>query len=167
MELLDCILDYQAKFDGKKCQVSTNYKPLATFEIDFRLTDLHHLFGLHKITSEMASKTIPKVLKGDFNLEDYKKKDCFNEVLERISLYAFIGDVFYSNKISYCILGKDLNSNTMKLDVLFFEAEQNRTLILGFRKDKSGVFKPVTLHKTNPRKYSKYRVTKIDKIEWL
>ncbi|RRR73165.1 hypothetical protein CWI10_03485, partial [Streptococcus pneumoniae] len=58
MKLLDCILDYQERFNRKTCQVSTNYKYLETFKVNFCLTDLHHLFGLHKITRDFASHTI-------------------------------------------------------------------------------------------------------------
>ena len=115
MKLLDCILDYQEKFDGKTCQVSTNYKHLETFEVDFCLTDLHHLFGLHKITRDYASQTIPAIQAGVFILEEYKNNPMYNDVIERISLYSFIGDIFYSKITSCCILAKDLSKNTMKL----------------------------------------------------
>lgn len=149
MKLLDCILDYQEKFDGKTCQVSTNYKHLETFEVDFCLTDLHHLFGLHKITRDYASQTIPAIQ------------------IERISLYSFIGDIFYSRITSCCILAKDLSKNTMKLDVIFFEDRNKRSAILGLRRDKSGVFKPVTLHFTSAKKYAKVRKTDVKEIKWL
>lgn len=45
----------------------------------------------------------------------------YNDVIERISLYEFIGDIFYSKITSCCIVAKDLSKNTMKLDVIFFE----------------------------------------------
>lgn len=81
LKLLDCILDYQEKFDGKTCQVSTNYKHLETFEVDFCLTDLHHLFGLHKITRDYASQTIPAIQAGVFILEEYKNNPMYNDVI--------------------------------------------------------------------------------------
>lgn len=64
LKLLDCILDYQERFNGKTCQVSTNYKYLETFKVNFCLTDLHHLFGLHKITRDFANHTIPAIQAG-------------------------------------------------------------------------------------------------------
>ena len=76
MELLDCVLDYQEKFDGKTCQVSTNYKYLETFEVDFCLTDLHHLFGLHKITRDYASQTIPDIQAGVLFWKNIKITPC-------------------------------------------------------------------------------------------
>lgn len=166
-KLLDCILDYQEKFDGKTCQVSTNYKHLETFEVDFCLTDLHHLFGLHKITRDYASQTIPAIQAGVFILEEYKNNPMYNDVIERISLYSFIGDIFYSKITSCCILAKDLSKNTMKLDVIFFEDRNKRSAILGLRRDKSGVFKPVTLHFTSAKKYAKVRKTDVKEIKWL
>lgn len=69
LKLLDCILDYQERFNGKTCQVSTNYKYLETFKVNFCLTDLHHLFGLHKITRDYASQTKPAIQAGVFILE--------------------------------------------------------------------------------------------------
>ncbi|CEV67295.1 Uncharacterised protein [Streptococcus pneumoniae] len=39
----------------------------------------------------------------------------------RISLYEFIGDIFYSKITSCCIVAKDLSKNTMKLDVKYYE----------------------------------------------
>ncbi|CJY92424.1 membrane associated protein [Streptococcus pseudopneumoniae] len=167
MKLLDCILDYQEKFDGKTCQVSTNYKYLETFEVDFCLTDLHHLFGLHKITRDYASQTIPAIQAGVFILEEYKNNPMYNDIIERISLYSFIGDIFYSKITSCCILAKDLSKNTMKLDVIFFEDRNKRSAILGLRRDKSGVFKPVTLHFTSAKKYAKVRKTDVKEIKWL
>ncbi|TVW40661.1 hypothetical protein AZJ93_04485, partial [Streptococcus pneumoniae] len=65
----------------------------------------------------------------------------YNDVIERISLYEFIGDIFYSNITSYCIVAKDFSKNTMKLDVIFFEDRNKRSAVLGLRRDKSGVFK--------------------------
>ncbi|WP_050984604.1 hypothetical protein, partial [Streptococcus pneumoniae] len=68
----------------------------------------------------------------------------YNDVIERISLYEFIGDIFYSKIISCCIVARDLSKNTMKLDVIFFEDKNKRSAVLGLRRDKSGVFKSVT-----------------------
>ncbi|HEV6857933.1 TPA: hypothetical protein VZH04_001681 [Streptococcus pneumoniae] len=69
MKLLDCILDYQERFNRKTCQVSTNYKYLEIFKVNFCLTDLHHLFDLYKITRDFASHTIPAIQAGVFILE--------------------------------------------------------------------------------------------------
>ncbi len=72
MKLLDCILDYQERFNGKTCQVSTNYKYLEIFKVNFCLTDLHHLFDLYKITRDYASQTKPAIQAGVFILEDFR-----------------------------------------------------------------------------------------------
>lgn len=80
----------------------------------------------------------------------------YNDVIERISLYEFIGDIFYSKIISCCIVARDLSKNTMKLDVIFFEDKNKRSAVLGLRRDKSGVFKPVTLHFTRLRNMLKF-----------
>ncbi|EHE26960.1 hypothetical protein SPAR119_0113 [Streptococcus pneumoniae GA47439] len=37
--------------------------------MNFCLTDLHHLFGLHKITRDYASQTKPAIQAGVFILE--------------------------------------------------------------------------------------------------
>ncbi|HGK9918974.1 Lmo2277 protein [Streptococcus pneumoniae] len=167
MKLLDCILDYQERFNGKTCQVSTNYKYLETFKVNFCLTDLHHLFGLHKIIRDFASHTISVIQTGVFILEDFRNILLYNDVIERISLYEFIGDIFYSKLTSYCIVAKDLSKNTMKLDVIFFEDKNKRSAVLGLRRDKSGVFKPVTLHFTSAKKYAKVRKTNVKEMKWL
>lgn len=157
-------MDYQERFNGKTCQVSTNYKYLEIFKVNFCLTDLHHLFGLHKITRDYASQTKPAIQAGVFILEiSY----LYNDVIERISLYEFIGDIFYSKITSYCIVAKDLSKNTMKLDVIFFEDKNKRSAVLGLRRDKSGVFKPVTLHFTSAKKYAKVRKTDVKEMKWL
>ncbi|HFV3500347.1 TPA: PBECR4 domain-containing protein [Streptococcus pneumoniae] len=167
LKLLDCILDYQERFNGKTCQVSTNYKYLETFKVNFCLTDLHHLFGLHKITRDYASQTKPAIQDGVFILEDFRNILLYNDVIERISLYEFIGDIFYSKITSCCIVAKYLSKNTMKLDVIFFEDKNKRSAVLGLRRDKSGVFKPVTLHFTSAKKYAKVRKTDVKEMKWL
>ncbi|WP_250850089.1 hypothetical protein [Streptococcus pseudopneumoniae] len=100
-------------------------------------------------------------------LEDFRNHPMYNDVIERISLYSFIGDIFYSKITSCCILAKDLSKNTMKLDVIFFEDRNKRSAILGLRRDKSGMFKPVTLHFTSAKKYAKVRKTDVKEIQWL
>ncbi|HEV1937109.1 TPA: hypothetical protein VYQ11_001679 [Streptococcus pneumoniae] len=54
----------------------------------------------------------------------------------------------------------------MKLDVIFFEDEDKnkRSAVLGLRRDKSGVFKPVTLHFTSAKKYAKVRKTDVKEM---
>ncbi len=82
--------------------------------MNFCLTDLHHLFGLHKITRDYASQTKPAIQTGVFILEDFRNILLYNDVIERISLYEFISDIFYSKITSCCIVAKDLSKNTMK-----------------------------------------------------
>lgn len=71
-----------------------------------------------------------------------------------------------SKLASCCIVAKDLSKNTMKLDVIFFEDEDKnkRSAVLGLRRDKSGVFKPVTLHFTSAKKYAKVRKTDVKEM---
>ncbi|VRF64477.1 membrane associated protein [Streptococcus pneumoniae] len=42
-----------------------------------------------------------------------------------------------------------------------------RSAVLGLRRDKSGVFKPVTLHFTSAKKYAKVRKTDVKEMKWL
>ncbi|WP_057575529.1 hypothetical protein, partial [Streptococcus pneumoniae] len=72
-----------------------------------------------------------------------------------------------SKLASCCIVAKDLSKNTMKLDVIFFEDKNKRSAVLGLRRDKSGVFKPVTLHFTSAKKYAKVRKTDVKEMKWL
>ncbi|CIV73641.1 membrane associated protein [Streptococcus pneumoniae] len=85
----------------------------------------------------------------------------------RISLYEFIGDIFYSKITSCCIVAKDLSKNTMKLDVIFFEDRNKRldkdTTFAPF----NSLFKPVTLHFTSAKKYAKVRKTDVKEMKWL
>lgn len=167
MELLEYVRDYQRKFDGRICQVKTNYKPLEIFLVEFHLTDLHHLFGLHKITRDYASQTIPAIQSGDFLLKSYRKHHKYREVVERVALYDFLSSIFYQDEVEYCVVRKDLQSNTMNLDVLFFENGNRQATVLGLRKDKTGTFRPVTLHKTSAKKYVRVRKTTVKEVNWI
>lgn len=70
-----------------------------------------------------------------------------------------------SKLASCCIVARDLSKNTMKLDVIFFEDKNKRSAVLGLRRDKSGVFKPVTLHFTSAKKYAKVRKNRYERNE--
>ncbi|TVW03253.1 hypothetical protein AZK13_09020 [Streptococcus pneumoniae] len=85
----------------------------------------------------------------------------------RISLYEFIGDIFYSKITSCCIVAKDLSKNTMKLDVIFFEDRNKRSAVLGLRRDKSGVFNQLLYIITSAKKYAKVRKTDVKEMKWL
>ncbi|WP_185737872.1 hypothetical protein [Streptococcus pneumoniae] len=91
----------------------------------------------------------------------------YKDERERISIYEFISENLYSKITSCCIVAKDLSKNTMKLDVIFFEDKNKRSAVLGLRRDKSGVFKPVTLHFTSAKKYAKVRKTDVKEMKWL
>lgn len=166
MDLISIVTDYRKKFVGKSCRVSTNYKALASFEVHFRATDLHHLFGFHKITRDYATKTLSMIDEGSFDLDSFSNSPNFREVVARINLYPFIGDVFIQNVTEYCVIRKDLKPNTMNLDVVFFEGDSKIVKVLGLRKDKNNVYRLVTLHEADARKYARVKKAKIQDIIW-
>ncbi|TWS99285.1 hypothetical protein FRX57_02715 [Streptococcus cuniculipharyngis] len=167
MELKKLVSDYREHFVGKTCQVSTNYKDLAQLIVTFQATDLHHLFGLHKLTSDYASQTLEQIESGIFCLEKFSKLPNFREVKQRVELYPFIADVFIRQATEYCLIRKDLSRNTMNLDLVFFEGNRRHVTVLGLRKSKEGYYRLITLHRSLAQKYNKVRKTKITGIKWL
>ena len=167
MDLLDFINDYKALFVGKICQVHTAYKAQPSFEVVISATDLHHLFGLHKVTDIYASQTLKLIESGQLSLEHFKSEKNFRDVRQRVNLYPFIKDVFLSETVEYCVIHKDISPNTMKLDVVFFEGNRRTVSVLGLRRAKDGSYRPTTLHQADARKYNRLRKTKIINIIWL
>ncbi|HFI0600713.1 TPA: PBECR4 domain-containing protein [Streptococcus suis] len=167
MELRELVEDYRKNFVGKSCQVSTNYSDLTNLIVHFQATDLYHLFGLHKITSDYASQNLSQIESGKFDLSDFKGVSCYREVTRRIALYSFIADIFMKQATEYCIIRKDLSKNSMNLDLVFFEGDNRNVKVLGLRRDKSGFYRLVTLHESSARKYARVRKTKITGMVWL
>lgn len=166
MEVNEIVQDYKINFDGKTCIVYINYKKLSEFVISFDTNDLFHLLGFHKITRLRATRWVDLVSKNQFVLSNYKNHPEFREVLSRIDNYLFLYELFYQDKVKICILEKDLNSNPMKLQVIFYKEDDTRAVILGLKKDFSGVYKLATLHEAKKDKYSSLRRTNVEKIEW-
>lgn len=160
--------DYKGKFHGNICKVETNYKKLNYFIVKFNVLDLHHLFGIHKITSYKANETIEKLENNRFDLFKYKKYREFREVLARINHYDFIGEIFIDNKYNYCILDKDLRKNTMKLSVVFYKEDEDKYIVFGLRKIYNNIFVPTTLHEGRGKAtYKTFKQTKILNVKWL
>lgn len=167
MELRELVSDYREHFVGKTCQVSTNYKVLSRLIVTFQATDLHHLFGLHKLTKDYASQTLEQIENGTFSLAKFSSSPNFREVRQRIGLYPFITEVFVNQATDYCVIRKDLSRNTMNLDLVFFEGKNRHVTVLGLRKSKEGYYRLVTLHTSLAHKYARVRKTKITGIKWL
>ena len=167
MDLRELVKDYREHFVGKSCQVSTNYADLKELVVTFQATDLHHLFGLHKLTKDYASLTLEQIESGVFDLGEFKQSPNFREVKQRIGLYPFISDIFIEQATDYCVIRKDLSRNTMNLDLVFFEGDKRNVKVLGLRKDKEGIYRLVTLHEASTKKYARVRKTKITSIIWL
>lgn len=167
MELKELAKDYRENFVGKSCQVSTNYKHLSHFIVTFQITDLHHLFGLHKLTRDIASHTMPRIEIGELKLKQFKQLSAYREVSTRVGLYPFIHEVFSKRATEYCVIRKDLSRNSMNLDLVFFEGNNRNVTVLGLRKSKDGTYRLVTLHESSASKYTKVRKTRITNLVWL
>ncbi len=166
IDFLELLNDYDKNFCRNKCYILTNYseKP---FEIIFNISDLHHLFGIHKISDIKSMNWIAKVRSNNFSLETYSKKDLIN-IIPRIESYYFLREIFIENKVNTLILEKDINKNTMKLSLVFSaNNSKQKYVVLGLRKDKRGYYRPVTLHVSRVDKYRSCRKTKIINIEWI
>ncbi|MBU0279412.1 PBECR4 domain-containing protein [Gemella sp. zg-1178] len=166
IDFLELLNDYNDNFCNKKCYLFTNYKN-EQFEVSFNVIDLYHLFGIHKICNIHATKWVELVKCEKFSLLDYKS-DYLKEVIPRIDSYYFLKEVFLKNSVNTLILGKDLKGNTMNLNIVFVdENNDNMYVVLGLRKDNRNKYRPVTLHVSRYNKYKKYRKTKIKSIEWI
>lgn len=58
LKLLEILRDYEENFCNKMCCIETSYKEMNFIHVYFSKTDLHHLFGLHKIISGSATNSI-------------------------------------------------------------------------------------------------------------
>ena len=134
--LQSILIDYQEKFCHKKCLLEINYPKFDEIVVLFQEHDLHHLLGLHYVLDKSVNTTTS---------------------IERI---------FYDKKVKVCVLNKDLNSNNMHLDLVFYEEQGRTALVLGLRKV-GNYYRLITLHESDIRKYKKVRKTKINNISWI
>lgn len=168
MELVEILNDYKEKFCGKVCCIETNFKDMQKIKINFSKVDLHHLLGLHKVTKNRASKNIELIEEGKLIIKDIKKHHNYKEVKPRISSYGFIEEVFYARTVDICIVEKDINPNTMILNLIIYKKSGYEVIVLGLKKNtKNDIYYLATLHKAYENKYSELRKTKIKSIQWL
>lgn len=169
MELLEILDDYKENFCEKICVVETSLKEINSIKIYFSKTDLHHLLGLHKVTSgKNASKTIEEIERNKLTINKVRKHHNYNIIKPRIKNYGFIYEVFYGHEVDLCIAGKDIKPNSMNLNLIFYKKKNHEVIVLGLRKNsKNNIYYLTTLHKTYENKYDKTRKTKIKSIKWI
>ena len=168
MELLEILNDYKENFCNKMCCIETAYKEMEFINIYFSKTDLHHLLGFHKVLPGNATKTINDIENGNLTIKHIKKHQNYGMIKTRIDNYNFIHDVFYKNNVELCIVEKDINSNTMDLNLIIYKKKGYEVIVLGLKKNyKNDIYYFATLHKTYENKYKDTRKTKIKNIKWL
>lgn len=169
-ELID-IYDYYIKnfCIYKSFIVYTNFKPLEKIQIVFEENQLHHLLGLHKVTNNRASKNIDLIKRNLLTISNIRQHNKFSEIKFRLIGFFSIGNMFLNQTSKFCILAKDIGSNTMDLDVIFYdEIDTSSIMILGLRKRQgSDIYAPTTLFRTRKDKYDKIRKAKIIDIKTL
>lgn len=161
--------DFNAKFSGKKCIVETNYSKLTNFTVSFDVLDLHHLLGLHKVTSLKATDSIESIKQEKFTIELFKNHPQYSDIKPRIENYQFIEEVFQTASIEVCILDKDIKQkNSMNLAVVFFKKDRNKYIVLGLKRNiRTDTFHLATLHETRSKQYESYKKTKFEITEWI
>ncbi|MDG3141466.1 PBECR4 domain-containing protein [Streptococcus suis] len=168
MNLKDIVDDYELNFCNKKCEITTNYKELPTFLVYFEINDLYHLLGIHKLKTKYRATNWIKAVKSDsFILSKYSKHPNFREVIPRINNYNFLYEIFYQFQVNVCVLEKDLSRNTMELSIVFYKDDSKKIVVIGLKKDRTGVFRVATLHESRTNKYKSIRYTMIKSINWL
>lgn len=168
MNLREIVKDYELNFDGKFCTIFTNYKNFPKFTVAFDVKDLYHLLGIHKLQTGLYASSWIKAIKEDsFDLTRYKNHPDFRMIRPRINNYGFFYEIFYLDNVQICILDKDLSKNTMRLSVVFYKEHKRQVVVVGLRRDKTGYFRPVTLHESRNNPYRSVRKTIIKKVEWL
>ena len=166
--LQSVLIDYQEKFCHKKCLLEINYPKFDKIVVTFHEHDLHHLLGLHYVLDKSinATASIQRIKDNKLFLSDFTKSTNFRQMFSRFINYSFIERVFYDKKVKVCVLNKDLNSNNMRLDLVFYEEQGRTALVLGLRKV-GNYYRLITLHESDIRKYKKVRKTKINNISWM
>lgn len=169
VDLRDILSFYAKNFCEKDCLIETNYKKIGVIQISFSEDSLHHLLGLHYVTSNRASANIAEIKKGKLSLSDLKKNDNFYKIKYRLEGVYSLSNMLIKPKADVCILEKDLHKNPMNLDLVLFEKNtSSKLMILGLRKNKTnGIYYPTTLLRTEKYKYAKTKLTKINNITWI
>lgn len=168
MDIKAIIEDYALNFDGKICRFTTGYKHLPEFSVVFRLSDLFHLLGMHKLDTGLhAVQWVREVQADQFDFSKFAGHPNMKDVRPRIANYDVFYELFYKDQVKICILDKDLSRNTMKLSVVFFKEKKHRTIVIGLKKDKNGYFRPATLHESSGNPYARNRKTAIKSVQWL
>ncbi|MBK0347952.1 hypothetical protein JDW15_04750 [Aerococcaceae bacterium zg-ZJ1578] len=161
--------DFRKNFHNKRCHLSLNYKGLDSIEIQFHEHQLYHLLGIHKVTNKYRAKTaIEAIEKKHLTIDSIINHKEFNDIKYRIIGYKSLYSILVDPKTKLCILGKDLDKNTMQLDlVLWDNIDFSKMMILGLRKTSDGSYVPTTLHRTEKKKYDHYKRTRISAIIWI
>lgn len=162
------IEDYALNFAGKTCLFKTGYQQLPEFCVQFELSDLFHLLGIHKLNTGLyAGQWLEQVRGGDFDLGDFASHPSMKDIRPRVANYDFFYEIFYRDQVQVCVLDKDLSRNTMRLSVVFFKEKKRQVVVLGLKKDKLGYFRPATLHEASGNPYARNRKTVIKEVKWL
>lgn len=70
--------------------------------------------------------------------------------------------------VELCIVEKDIDPNTMYLNLIIYKNKGHEVIVLGLKKNnKNSIYYLATLHKTYENKYQNARKTKIINIIWL
>ena len=70
--------------------------------------------------------------------------------------------------VELCIVEKDIDPNTMYLNLIIYKNKGHEVIVLGLKKNnKNSIYYLATLHKTYENKYQNARKTKIRNIIWL
>lgn len=163
---------YQRYYDfyhGNKVTITTNYAPYSEFDIFFNEDQLPHLLGLHKVDQDSASNQIIRIKNNELTYQSIKKHDSFKNIRDRIKYFDFIDKVFITNEVKDCIcVSKDDSRNSMSLDIVFLEHDIKRVLNLGLRKDKAGLYAPVTffVSSSKNKSYPHSKRAKIKSLIW-
>lgn len=169
LELLDILNDYKKNFCNRICCIETEYKEMKFVKIYFSETDLHHLLGLHKVlTGINATKSIEFIKSRKITRKNIKKHRNYGMIRSRIDSYDFLSEVFLQKSIEICIVEKDINPNTMYLNLIIYKKKGYEIVVLGLKKsNKLDIYYLATLHKAYENKYSDVRKTKIKDIRWI
>lgn len=168
MKLLEILRDYEENFCNKMCCIETSYKEMNFIHVYFSKTDLHHLLGLHKVISGSATNSIKSIESGYLTLNHIRKHKNFGIIRPRINSYPFIHEIFLKKDVELCIVEKDIDPNTMYLNLIIYKNKGHEVIVLGLKKNnKNSIYYLATLHKTYENKYQNARKTKIRNIIWL
>lgn len=168
-ELINILKFYTENFCQRDCLIEVNYSPIGIIQLSFEENSLHHLLGLQYVTSKRASENIQDIKSGELTYRKIKKNDNFYKIKYRIYGIYSLSSMLISPQVDVCILAKDIDYNSMKIDVMLFDSfDSKKVILLGLRKNKkTGIYYPTTLFRTEKKKYEMFRKTKIKKIIWI